>query len=172
MNEIVSALKPILKSQYHATMKMLLQAIERCPEALWLSDEHPNYFWHVAYNTLVVTHCYLQPNIEAFRPWPKHREGYQFLGAVPGNPQPRPKIDEPYSKAEILEYLQVCNDLIDGAVDNIDLNAPESGFPWYKMSKLEHQFVNIRHLQHYTAQLIDRVRRTADVGVDWIGGQQ
>jgi|TARA_B100001964_G_C14207214_1_gene588714 hypothetical protein len=53
-------------------------------------------------------------------------------------------------------------------VDGLDLNAEDCGFWWYDESKFEHQLVNIRHLQHHTGQLADRLRRAADRGVDWI----
>lgn len=49
-----------LKRQYHAGLQMLRQAVEPCPDGLWLSDEHPNQFWHVAYHVLHYTHLYLQ----------------------------------------------------------------------------------------------------------------
>jgi len=39
------------------------------------------------------------------------------------------------------------------------------------MSKLEHQFVNIRHIQHHGAQLADRLRSAANIGIRWVGGQ-
>jgi hypothetical protein len=39
------------------------------------------------------------------------------------------------------------------------------------MSKLEHQFVNLRHPQHHTGQLADRLRQHADLGVRWVGGR-
>ena len=171
MTEPKNDLRTILKSQYHAAIGMLKQAVEQCPDELWLSSEHPNPFWHVAYHALFVAYLYLHSDFEGFRPWPNHREGYQFLGPVPGNPQLRPEIDEPYSKAQMSEFLQLCDQSIDGAVEKLDLGAPESGFPWYKMSKLEHQIVNIRHLQHHAAQLGDRLRRVAGVGIDWVGGK-
>jgi hypothetical protein len=164
-------LRSVLKSQYHAAIEMLEQAVQRCPDDLWLSGEHPNAFWHVAYHALFVTHMYLQTSVEAFSPLEQHRDTYQFLGPVPGNPQLSPKIGEPYSKAKIVEYLQLCKAEIDNAVDGFDLAAQESGFPWYKMSKLEHQLVNLRHLQHHTAQLADRLRRSAGLGVSWVGGK-
>jgi hypothetical protein len=37
--------------------------------------------------------------------------------------------------------LQRCHQ----AVDGFDLESSQSGFDWYRMSKLEHQLVNIRH---------------------------
>ena len=29
--------------------------------------------------------------------------------------------------------------------------------------------INIRHLTHHAGQLVNRVRRDADFGVDWVG---
>jgi hypothetical protein len=34
------------------------------------------------------------------------------------------------------------------------------------MPKLEHWMVNIRHIQHHTAQLEDRLRARAGLGID------
>ena len=56
-------------------------------------------------------------------------------------------------------------------MDALDLNSTESGFSWYRMSKLEHQLVNIRHIQHHGAQLADRLRSAADIGISWVGGR-
>ena len=78
---------------------------------------------------------------------------------------------EPYTQAQVLEYCEFCDRMIDDAVDALDLDATESGFSWYRMSKLEHQFVNIRHIQHHAAQLIDRVRSAADVGIRWVAAR-
>jgi hypothetical protein len=165
------SIKPILKSQYHAGLAMLEQAIDRCPDSLWISRDHPNRFWHVAYHAIYVTHMYLQHDEAAFRPWEDHREDYQFLGPLPWPPHRLPNIGEPYTKAQILEYLHACKSMVDAAVDILNLDAPESGFWWYKMPKLEHQIVNLRHLEHHTAQLADRLRQHAGVGIDWIGAK-
>jgi hypothetical protein len=169
MEDILTPMNTILKSQYHAGLAMLGQAIERCPDGLGLSRDHPNPFWHVAYHAIFITHMYLQPDEASFRPWSGHREEYQFLGPMPWPPHRRPNIQEPYTKAQVLEYLQICQGMVDAAVDRLNLGAPESGFGWYKMSKLEHQLVNLRHLQRHAAQLADRLRQHAGVGVDWVG---
>jgi hypothetical protein len=60
--------------------------------------------------------------------------------------------------------------MVDGRVDKLDLESPQSGFSWYQMSKLEHQFVNLRHIQHHAAQLADRLRSAADIGIKWVSG--
>jgi hypothetical protein len=63
------------------------------------------------------------------------------------------------------------DDMIDSAVDVMNVLASESGFSWYPIPKLEHQVVNIRHIQHGAAQLADRVRAAAEVGVGWVGAR-
>ena len=78
---------------------------------------------------------------------------------------------EPYTQAQVLEYWEFCDRMVDDDVDALDLDGTESGFSWYRMSKLEHQFVNIRHIQHHAAQLIDRVRSAADVGIRWVAAR-
>src|SRR5580698_6088469 len=152
-------LRSVLKSQYHASLAMLRAAIERCPPGEWLSTAHKNAFWQVSYHALFFAHLYLQRDEAAFTKWEKHRGE---LDGVRG---------EPYTQAEALEYCEFCDRMVDDAVDALDLDRADSGFHWYRMSKLEHQFVNIRHIQHHAGQLIDRVRSTADVGIGWVAAR-
>jgi len=165
-------LRAVLKSQYHAALITLKQTIDRCPDDLWLGGDHENPVWRIAYHALFFTHLYLQPDEKAFRPWEHARPEYQVFGATPWPPHQAPKIGEPYSKAQILEYWGVCDAMIDEGVDRLDLDAPECGFPWYEMGKLEHQLVNIRHIQHHAAQIADRVCLRTRHAVDWIGGAE
>jgi len=149
--------RSVLKSQYHAALAMLRDAIEQCPDAEWLSRDHKNAFWQVAYHVLFFAHLYLQQNETTFVLWSQHH------GDDDGT------RGEPYSKAQVLEYWSFVDHAVDGAVDLLDLESPESGFSWYTMSKLEHQLVNIRHVQHHSAQLADRLRSAADIGIKWVG---
>ena len=152
----IPTLRTVLKRQYHAALAMLRDAIEQCPDEEWLSRDHKNAFWQVAYHVLFFTHLYLQPNEAAFVLWSQHH------GDDDGT------RGEPYSKAQVLEYCGFVDKAVDGAVDLLDLESPESGFSWYQMSKLEHQLVNIRHVQHHGAQLADRLRSAADIGIKWV----
>ena len=162
----------VLKSQYHAALAMLKQVIDGCPDDAWTTGDHPTRFWHVAYHALFFTHLYLQPNEDAFRPWEHHREEYQFLGSLPWPPHRPPKIGEPYTKPQVLDYWRACDAMIDAGVDRLDLDAAECGFSWYKMPKLEHQVMNIRHTQHHAAILSCRVRSLAGAGTKWVGAQR
>jgi DinB superfamily len=166
------ALRAILKSQYHATLAMLRETIERCPDDIWFSKEHVNSFWQVAYHTLFFAHLYIQPNAAAFRAWEHHQSEVQNPDGIAGPPDPNstlPLIPKPYTKAELLSYWSVCDQMVDSAVDALDLHSPDSGFSWYKVPKLEHQIVNIRHIEHHMAQLADRLRSAADIGIQWVG---
>jgi hypothetical protein len=155
----------VLKSQYHAALAMLRSAIDACPPELWTDAAYVNQFWHVAYHALFYTDFYLQPSESAFVPWQHHRPEISFFTS---RSKTTPIV--PYSVDEIRAYCKRCDDMIDSAVDRLDLSAPESGFPWYRMSKLEHQFVNLRHIQHHTGQLAERIRQATGRGIDWVGG--
>ena len=165
-------LRATLKSQYHAALAMLRQAVDLCPDETWSGNEHLNSFWQIAYHTLFFAHLYLQPNEEAFRPWEGHQAEVQYPDGIAGPPDPNralPLVPRPYTKTEVLAYWSVCDQMVDAAIDALDIHSPESGFSWYKVSKLEHQIINIRHIQHGAAQLADRVRSAAEAGIDWVG---
>lgn len=169
-------LRASLKSQYHAGLEMLRLAIEACPDDLWTSPAHRNPFWRVAYHVLFYTHFYLESHADDFRPWERHRPEIQYMdqagpgdGAAGGPGAGGATHFEPYSKRDVLDYWETCDARVDAAVDALDLTAPESGFYWYAMSKLEHQMVNLRHLGHHTGQLYDRIRSATGRGVDWVG---
>jgi hypothetical protein len=150
---------------------MLRDAIERCPDEVWLSARHTNAFWQIAYHVIFFTHLYLMPDEASFRPWPGHQFNVQHEDGIPGKADPSsslPLIPRPYSRAEALAYWDVCDSLVDDTVDALDLASPASGFHWYSMSKLEHQIMNIRHLQHHTAQLADRLRAELQTGIAWV----
>ncbi len=107
-------IKGIIKSQYRASLAMLEEAITLCPETLWDDPESRFHFWHIAYHALFFTHLYLQENDAAFIPWSKHRPNHQFFESIPWAPQQALTIGEPYSKADLLAYLAVCRDAVEG----------------------------------------------------------
>ena len=109
-----------------------------------------------------------------------HQTSIQDLDDIPSPPEimdlvelPHrpPQTGEPYTKAQVLTYWDWCDQMIDDAVDVLDLSASESGFSWYRVSKIEHQMINLRHLQHHAGQLGDRVRYALDEAIDWAGAR-
>jgi len=170
-------LRSAIKGQYHAALAMLREAIERCPDDLWVSDAFANRTWRMAYHTLYYTHLYLHPRFEDFHPWAHHQTRIQNMDEDSSEPELEryfelphrpPQTGKPYTKAEVLAYWRICDAMVDRMVDALDLASAESGFPWARVPKAEHQFMNIRHIQHHTAQLADRLRNTAGLGLSWV----
>ena len=151
----------IIQSQYLASLDMLEKVIESCPEHVWRADSHKNRFWHIAYHALFYVHLYLQPTEADFRSWPKAHPKTNSL-------QPSDSPGEPYSQAELLEYVAFCRTQVREIVPMLDLHAA-SGFSWLPFSKLETQFYNIRHLMQHTGELMERLWTDAGVEVNWVG---
>lgn len=157
----LEVLRSALKSQYHASLTMLRDAIRKCPDDLWAArSRHANPFWRIAYHTLYYTHLYLQPNNRAFRPWEHNQRGIHRMSTPM-------RGRRPYTKAEVVDYWGIVDGAVDEAVDALDLTSPHSGFSWYKIPKAAHQIVNIRHIQYHQGQLADRLREATGAGVNW-----
>lgn len=157
-------------SQYRASLRMLRSTIAACPADLWDAAGDVNRFWHIAYHALFYTNLYLSRTEQAFQPWEKARPEYNFLGPLPWPPHAKPKIGEPYSQAEVLEYCDWLCERVPGLLRAVDLDEASSGFPWIPLGRLELHIYSIRHIQHHSGQLIERLRRAGLGGVDWVGG--
>lgn len=163
-------IRAALKSQYHAALKTLRLAIEKCPEGIWADTADGTApFWRVVYHTLFFAHFYAAQDQGQLKPWRKNWRGAERLDDIASESPEAPQPFTPYSRAEMLEYWQVCDDRIDAAIDALDLEAIQCGFPWYKMGTLEHQLVNIRHIQHHAAILSARLRNRAGINIAWVG---
>jgi len=159
--------KEIIRSQYQATLEMLNQAITQCPEDLWADTKFKNQFWQIAYHALFYTHLYLQPSENEFIPWEKHNENYHSFEAISSTSPDESEVVA-YKQDEVLEYLSLCRQEVDTQVATLNLEA-ESGFPWIPFNKQELQFYNIRHLQHHTGELCERLGTLADIDIKWVG---
>jgi hypothetical protein len=155
--------------QYQAALRMLEQAITACPDDLWADAQFPNIFWRVAYHALWFTHLYLHESMETFVPWEGHRENYQHLGRLPRPPHDLPKIGEPYMRKDLLDFLSRVSRELVSRLPAMNLEAP-SGFGWLHFDKAELQIYSIRHLQHHTGQLVERLRSARGIGSEWAFG--
>lgn len=166
-------LRVVLRSQYHASLAMLRDTIERCSDEVWLATDNSSAFWQIAYHAIFFAHLYLHQDHRSFRPWEQHQSRNQNEDGLAGPPDPNsplPLIPNPYSREQALTYWKICDDMVDPAINGLDIQNPNCGFPWYKgVSKLEHLFISIRHIQHHTGQLADRLRNASNVGTRWVG---
>ncbi len=158
----------ILVSQYRSALKMLRAAVVACPARAWNDPSSENRSWQIAYHAVFYAHLYLSRSETAFQPWEKSIPEYNFLGRLPWPPHDPPKIGRPYERAEILEYC----DLVIARVRDLVREAPlsgASGFHWLPMGRRELHLYNLRHIQHHTGQLIERLRAGGIGGQEWLG---
>jgi hypothetical protein len=159
---------PIL-SQYQACLEMLRQSVIKCPDSLWNDSADRNRFWHIAYHALFYTHLYAQEKLEKFTAWSQHRPHNEQLGPYPDEGNGKLQTHEPYTKNEILAYLEFCTQEIPRKLAVTNLESSSSGFSWLRFGKLELQIYNIRHLQHHTAELMERLGERSKIDIDWVG---
>ena len=154
--------KAAIQSQFLATLEMLKQAIEACPDGIWADPEPKNKFWHIAFHSVFYAHFYLSPTQDDFVAWEKHRHEVVSLETSEG-----PSAIEPYSQAEMLEYLAFCREQVKEKVAASNLEA-ESGFHWLPFNTLEKHLYNIRHVQLHTGELCERLGQ-AGIDIGWVG---
>lgn len=147
---------------------MLRAAVQKCPRDHWNNAAHDNRFWRIAYHTLFYTHLYLSPSEEKFEPWEKALPDYPYLGRRPWPPFEETVIGDPYTQTDILDYCALIMERVPRMIAAIPMESA-SGFPWIPFSRFELHLYNIRHIQHHTGQLIDRLRSEARIGIDWVG---
>ena len=145
----------IIQSQYLAALEMLKQVIVKCPAVHWDAPGDKDRFWHKAYHALFYTHLYLQETEQHFKSWEKHRD---------------PDTGEPFTQAEVLEYLAFVQKQIAAQIQTLNLEA-ESGFHWLPFNKLELQLYNLRHIQQHTGELYERLGTHENIELDWVGTQ-
>ena len=145
-----------LKEQYHAALAMLADCVEQCPDEIWTSGTHPRTVWRIALHAAFFTQLYLGQDLDAFQPWTASPEEYRVLWTQEQDVEPYelPETIEPLSREDMRAYIAFVDSLIDDTINHLDLEAAETGIPWYKgMSKLSHEIMNLRHTQGHVGQL-------------------
>jgi hypothetical protein len=167
---MIDLFKKSLLGQFGATLSVLDQCAQQCPEDRWGGPVGNHAFWHVAYHALFFADLYLSPDEASFEPPSFYREDYHFFGRKPWPPYETVVADVPYPKDTILEYVELCRAK---ASRSIARETPESlegpcGFWWYKVPRAEFYLINIRHIQHHAAQMNLYLRNSAGIGIDWV----
>jgi hypothetical protein len=160
-------MKKELISQYRSALKMLINAIDQCPDNLWADANYHSPYWQIAYHTLHFTALYLSRNELTFIPWPNHHPGVHQLGTL-SLIQNSDAMQKGYSKSDLQEYTAQIEKSLEQNIDEHKLTEP-SGFEWLAMNKFELHLYNLRHLQHHLGQLIERLHQNDINGIDWIG---
>jgi hypothetical protein len=156
---MINNLKESLYNQFGASITMLENAIEMCPNGNW---DNNSKFWYNAYHCLFFLDYYLTMEPINFKPPPPFTLS-EFEDILP------PRV---YEKKELLSYLHSsfdkCKELIAGLTE-ATINerwVNESGTMNY--SVLEILLYNMRHVQHHAAQLNFILRQTINDAPNWV----
>jgi hypothetical protein len=158
-------MKTEIISQYKAALKMLVDVIVKCPDSLWANGQHKNAYWRIVYHSLFYTALYLADGPAEFRPWHKHRPNYNCLGTVTHDNLPI-VIKESYLKPDMIDYANNIILNLDDAVSDVNYSE-RTGFDWIPMNRLQLHLYNIRHIQHHTGQLTERLHQAGIKGITW-----
>jgi hypothetical protein len=99
----------ILGRQHVATVEMLRNAIESCPDELWDDRSDGTPVWHIAYHALFFCDMYLSDDLDSFEARDYHVDYYHYLpgdykeyGGVVTTPE------QSFSKEQMMEYAEHC----------------------------------------------------------------
>ncbi len=133
-----------LQAQYLAALKMLKEAIVRCPPSVWDAPRDKDKFWVKVRHTLRYAHREARAGMPGFAPW---------RGRSWADPSAQP------SKGEALAFL----DFIDGQVAGGGANRRLS----FRPDRLERMIAGIRHIQQHTGELYERLGTREKVVLHW-----
>jgi hypothetical protein len=165
----INALSYGLKSQLLASLYMLKDCIDRCPDKEW-NERHNDYpFSQIIFHTLFDCDLNLSENEEELKEQIFHRENRQEYGNYE---ELDDRIKENlYERIFITKYYKHCLVKIEEKLKNRtsdELLLPNSDF-YKSMTKMERYVNCIRHTQHHVAQLGLRLQFITGKEMDWIG---
>jgi hypothetical protein len=158
----------ILTSQYRAALQMLRAAIAASPEELWDDPAYANRTWRIAYHTLFFADLYLSPSEETFVRWEQAITNAEILGRHWEPPHDVPVVNGTNTPEQLLAYLDRIVESLDDRVERLPLDG-ETGFDWLPFTRGELHIYNIRHIQHHTGQLVERLRSKGIDRIEWVG---
>jgi hypothetical protein len=132
-----------VRSQYLAALKMLREAVSKCPEDIWDAEQDQDRVWFKAQHALYWTQRYLRSTDRRF---------------VPGALHKKPTAGEPMPKSAVLNYLRSIE-------QQVVKNLSTPGGP--SLRRLELHLINIRHLQQHVGELYERLGVRAHITLHW-----
>ncbi len=144
---------------------MLATCVRACPGELWtvpsvVTEDGDRVivrsYWRIALHAAFFTQLYLGQSTESLQPWQGRRlDGSRLLeDPIAIEPYELESDAEPYTVDQVLAYIGFVRSIVDKTLDTLDLESPDSGFPWYpNISKMSHQLMNLRHIQGHVGQL-------------------
>lgn len=147
---------------------MLRTVIEKTPPEELYAEEYGNPSWQIAYHAIWGVQFYLGANAESFIPWDEAIEGAESLGGAAEweNAGEDMVVDKQNTAEELISFIDHIETGLRQALEALPLDEP-SGFDWFPFSRFELHINTIRHLQHHTAQLTERLTHKGITGFPW-----
>ncbi|PRX54254.1 DinB family protein [Flagellimonas meridianipacifica] len=165
---MLAELKNSLWQQFGASIDMLLNAIEACPETLYWNNKR---FFYTAYHVAVFLDYYLTLPPTDFEP-------QLPFTIVEQENMPEEALDdvlpnEHYPQEQLLDYLKLskkkCHSVITGLEENGNPRFVED----VEVGKMDYSLIeillyNLRHVQHHSAQLNAILRKEGLDPPKWV----
>jgi hypothetical protein len=155
-------IKTALWKHFGASLEMLEQAINACPEEVWGENFAFQEVWYISYHTLFWLDVYLSDGLEGFAPpSPFSLSELDPAGAFP---------ERVYTKQELLEYLHYSRQNAKERIANLTKEKAEQLCVYgnNKGNVFDISLDNMRHVQHHTAQLYLLLRQKTDSAPTWV----
>jgi hypothetical protein len=127
-----------LRSQYLAALKMLREAVVKCPASVWDASQDKDKFWSKARHALRYAHRDLRAGLGGSVAW----NGRSWS-------DPRALL----SKQEVVEYLDFLERQVAGRN--------------FRPDKLERMIAGLRHIQQHTGELFERLGTRQAIVLHW-----
>jgi hypothetical protein len=168
MNDTLKELKNSLWEQFGASIDMLINALDACPEQLYRSNKR---FFYTSYHVAVFLDYYLTVPPDDFDPQ------LPFTITVKED-MPEGSLDDVlpdrhYTKAQLLGYIKTSREKCHKLV----LGIKEHGNPRFiedvEVGKMNYSLIeillyNMRHVQHHVAQLNTLLRDHGVTPPKWV----
>ena len=158
----------LISKQYEAALCMLDSCIEQCPEESWNAPVVNLHFCQVAFHVLF-TDFYLESTEDTIRDQDFHRVNADAFRDYEELEDRKQQLL--YDRSFIKDYVQHCREKSTRVVSNETEQTltARCGFTRRDCSRAELHVLNIRHIQHHTAQLSLKLKLDTNAGVNWIG---
>ncbi|HYJ81188.1 MAG TPA: DinB family protein, partial [Longimicrobiaceae bacterium] len=154
--------KNIVWTQFGASIDMLGNAIEACPEELWGDRTQQPEFWYLVYHTLFYLDLYLFGSVDGFAPPPP----FGLSELEPGLVLP----ERVYTREESHRYLEHCRGRCRATIEGMTDEQARARitFDWLELGGAELLLYNMRHVQHHAAQLNLILRQQTGSAPRWV----
>jgi hypothetical protein len=149
--------KESLWHQFGASIDMLSNTIEKCPEQLW----EKNLFWYWAFHCLFYLDYYTCTDPDSFAP-----PAPFTLSEFQANTMP----DRVYDKKTLLGYLEYNKEKARLLISSLNEENIQSRWinAYRNYDRFEIILYNMRHVQHHGAQLNLMLRQGMNDAAPWI----